>query len=131
MKNITIAGRLTRDAEQRRTQNGDAVLSFSVAVDDRSTKEKRSLFFDCSMWGQRGAAVAGYLKKGNNVTVSGDLSTREHDSKTYLTVRVNDLTLQGGERSKQDQSAAPTQSSYAENSGSRPDLGDDPDSIPF
>ncbi len=125
MKNITIAGRLTRDAEQRRTQNGDAVLSFSVAVDDRSTKEKRSLFFDCSMWGQRGAAVAGYLKKGNPVTVTGDLSTREHDSKTYLTLRVNELTLQGGERSKQDQSAAP------EASGSRPDLDDDPDSIPF
>ena len=125
MKNITIAGRLTRDAEQRRTQNGDAVLGFSVAVDDRSTKEKRSLFFECSMWGQRGSAVAGYLKKGNPVTVSGDLSTREHDGKTYLTVRVSELTLQGGGEARQAQPES-RQQSYAEASGEL-----DQDTIPF
>ncbi len=34
MKQITIAGRLGKDAELRRTQGGDPVLSFPVAVDD-------------------------------------------------------------------------------------------------
>jgi len=32
------------------------------------------------------------------VTVSGDLSTREHEGKTYLTIRVAEVTLQGGEQ---------------------------------
>lgn len=123
MKSITIAGRLTRDAELRRTQAGDAVVGFSVAVDDRSGKEKRTLFFDCSMWGQRGSAVADYLKKGNPVTVSGDFSTREHDGKTYLTVRVNELTLQGGGEPKAKEQ------SYAESIGGRPSL--EQDDIPF
>jgi single-stranded DNA-binding protein len=36
MKNVTIAGRIGRSAELRRTQSGDPVASFSVAVDDRS-----------------------------------------------------------------------------------------------
>jgi single-strand DNA-binding protein len=65
-------------------------------VDDRSQKEKSTLFFDCSLWGKRGDALAQYLTKGSSVTVSGDLGTREYEGKTYLTVRVSDVTLQGG-----------------------------------
>ena len=30
------------------------------------------------------------------VTVSGELGIREYEGKTYLTIRVNDLDLQGG-----------------------------------
>lgn len=96
MKTITIAGRTTRDAELRHTQSGDAVLSFSVAVDDRSTKEKTTLFFDCSIWGKRAAALQPHIVKGTALTASGDLGKREHEGKTYLTVRVNDVALQGG-----------------------------------
>lgn len=104
MKNITIAGRLTRDAENR-TAGSDNVTGFSVAVDDRQGKEKSTLFFDCNLWGKRGESLSQYLTKGSSVTVSGDLSTREHNGKTYLTVRVADVTLQGGkpaERSDDD-----------------------------
>lgn len=114
MKVITIAGRLTRNAELRRSQSGDPVLGFSVAVDDRSTRDKTTLFFDCSIWGKRGEVLAQYLKKGTAITVSGDFSTREHDGKTYLQVRVNDLTLQGGK----SQSDRPSQSGYGEQQSS-------------
>jgi single-strand DNA-binding protein len=96
MKNVTIAGRLTRDAEQRTTQSNDSVLNFSVAVDDRSQKEKATIFFDCSLWGKRGDSLRQYLGKGTSVAVSGDLATREHNGKTYLTVRVDTVTLLGG-----------------------------------
>lgn len=98
MKSITIAGRLTKDATTREA-GSDKVTGFSVAVDDRSGKEKGTIFFDCSMWGKRGETLAQYLTKGSSVTVSGDLGTREYEGKTYLTVRVNDVTLQGGKAS--------------------------------
>lgn len=104
MKNITLAGRLTKDAETR-DAGGDRVTGLSVAVDDRSGREKTTLFFDCSLWGKRGESLSQYLTKGSSVTVSGDLGTREHNGKTYLTCRVNDVTLQGGkpaERSDDD-----------------------------
>lgn len=96
MKNLTIAGRIGKDAVIRTTQGGDKVTSWSVAVDEGFGDRKRTLWFDASMWGQRGEKLAEYLTKGSNVTVSGELSTREHDGKTYLTIRVNDVTLQGG-----------------------------------
>jgi single-strand DNA-binding protein len=95
MKTITLAGRLTKDAETREA-GSDKVTSFSV--DDRTGKEKSTLFFDASMWGKRGEAVQPYLTKGSSVAVSGELGTREHNGKTYLTVRVDHLTLQGGKQ---------------------------------
>lgn len=95
MKSITIAGRLTRDAEIRTTNNGDRLASFSVAVDDRSSREKATLFFDCTLFGKRGEALAPHLTKGSPVCVSGDLGTREHNGKTYLGVRADNVTLLG------------------------------------
>ena len=96
MKSITIAGGITRDAVNRTTQDGDNVTSFSVAVSEGFGDKKRSLYFDCSMWGKRGSALSQYLTKGSRVAVSGELSTREHDGKTYLTVRASEVTLMGG-----------------------------------
>ena len=96
MKNITIAGRLTKDAEQRTTPGGDKVTGFTVAVDDRSAKNASTIFFEANLWGARGDKMAQYLTKGSSVTVTGDLTRREYDGKTYLGVRVDNLTLQGG-----------------------------------
>lgn len=129
MKNITIAGRITRDAVTRTTQQGDKVTGFSVAVDDGFGQNKRTLFFDCSLWGKRGDALAQYLVKGASVTVAGDLSTREHDGKTYLTIRVSEITLQGGKSDGQQRGGGyGAGGSPSSQPSGRPDFDD---SIPF
>lgn len=107
MKQICIAGRLGKDAELRRTQNGDPVLGFSVAVDDGYGQNKRTLWFRCRVWGKRGEALADHLRKGSAVTVSGDLSTDEYEGKTNLTVRVNEVTLQGGKQDGERRESRP------------------------
>lgn len=127
MKNITIAGRITRDAENR-TAGSDNVTGFSVAVDDRQGKEKSTLFFDCSLWGKRGEALSQYLIKGTSVTVSGDLSKREHDGKTYLTVRASDVTLQGGKSQGERDEVKSDRSGGGHGPRETYDLNDD---IPF
>lgn len=98
MKNITIAGNIGKAAETRQTQSGN-VTSFSVAVNDR---QKNTTWFDVSLWGKRGEALAQYLTKGSKVVASGDLSTHEHNGKTYLKVNASDVTLMGG---RDDQAA--------------------------
>ena len=102
MKNISIAGNIGKDAEVRRTGDGTAVAGWSVAVEDRGGKEKRTYWFDVSLWGKRGEALAPYLTKGGRVAVSGELTTREHDGKTYLGVRADSVTLLGGGEKRQD-----------------------------
>ena len=96
MKSITIAGNIGRDAVTRTTGNGDKVTGFTVAVEDRQGKEKSTLWFDVAIWGARGEKLAEYLTKGGKVVVAGDLSTREHEGKTYLSVRADQVTLMGG-----------------------------------
>lgn len=96
MKTLTIAGNVGRDAELRRTGNGDPVLNFPVAVEDRSGKEKVTFWFDVSLWGKRGESLGQYIKKGTRIAVTGDLTRREHDGKTFLGVRASDVTLLGG-----------------------------------
>lgn len=106
MKNVTIAGNIGKDAETRTTQGGDQVTGWSVAVEERNGQDKRTIWFDCSLWGKRGQALAQYLTKGSRVAVTGDLSTREHNGKTYLTVRASEVTLMGGGE-KRDHVAMP------------------------
>ena len=132
MKAITIAGRLGKDAETRNTQAGDQVTGFTVAVDEGFGDKKRTLWFDCSFWGKRGAAVAQYLTKGSSVTVSGELSTREYEGKTYLTVRAHDLTLQGGNsQSGQRDSGQGYSTQRPPAAGNVDNPSDMDDSIPF
>lgn len=133
MKNITIAGRLGKDATLRRTQSGDPVLGFSVAVDHRAGKEKQTVWFECALWGKRGEALAQYLTKGTSVCVSGDLGTREYEGKTYLQVRADQVTLVGGGDKRNDDAGADNyshgggQSAY----GSQSFANDLDDSVPF
>ncbi len=133
MKNITIAGGLGKDAVLRNTPNGDNVLGFSVAVDDRQGQEKTTIWFDVSLWGKRGAALAQYLTKGTRVAVSGDLGKREHEGKTYLTVRADQVTLLGG--GQRDDAGGgyaqrPAAQGNVDNGGAYADGLDDSD-IPF
>jgi single-strand DNA-binding protein len=96
VKNIVVAGNIGRDAETRRTQSGDAVTSWTVAVESRATKEKTTLWFKCSLWGKRGESLAQYLTKGSRVVVAGDFDQELYDGKTYLTIRAEQVTLLGG-----------------------------------
>lgn len=120
MKTITIAGRLGKSAELRRTQNGDPVLSFSVAVDDGYGDRKSTMWFDVSVWGKRATALEPHLTKGMAVAVSGDLTRNAKDGKTYIGVRASEITMLGGgdRQEKPAKEPEPTQ----------PDLDDE---IPF
>ena len=103
MKNIVIAGTVGKDAEPRTTQSGKQVTGWSVAVKDGWGDNETTLWFDCSWWGQRGEKIAPHITKGGKITVSGELSTREYNGKTYMTISVQDVTLQGGSQQKQPQ----------------------------
>ncbi|MEI6644090.1 MAG: single-stranded DNA-binding protein [Novosphingobium sp.] len=127
MQNITIAGRVGRDAELRRTQGGDPVCSFTVAVDYRNGRDKATNWWRVSLWGKRGEALALYLLKGVSVTVSGEFSLGEYEGKPQLNIRANDIALQGG-RSEGGQAQRVPDGSR----GAPPPRDDlDEDSIPF
>jgi single-strand DNA-binding protein len=132
MNNWNFTGRLGKDAETRYLPNGDAVTNFSVAVDFGYGEKKGTIWARCSMYGKRAEAVSPYLKKGQQIAISGELSERkwtdkEGVEKTTQEVRVNDLTLVGGKQ--EGESAEPKQPQNAPAKKSKLDQFDD--DIPF
>lgn len=75
---VIIVGNLGRDPEMRYTPGGQAVTSFSVAVDDSYTSKsgdrvKRTIWIRVSTWGKLAETCNNYLQKGRKVLVEGTL----------------------------------------------------------
>ena len=76
---VAISGNLTRDPELRAAQSGTAILSFSVAVNDRrrnaQTGEWEDVpnYVDCIVFGRRAEGLAKFLAKGTKVAIEGRL----------------------------------------------------------
>lgn len=101
MLQLTLAGRLGRDAELRQTRDGKSVCNFSVAVDVRRGQEKSTTWVECTLWEKRAEALAQYLTKGTAVAVAGELSVRQYDKRdgghgVAVECNVREVTLLGG-----------------------------------
>lgn len=131
MSNFKELVRLGKDAEVRYTSNGKAVTGFSAAYDNGWGERKQTIWLDCSYWGDRGTKVAEYLTKGSQIVIEGNIGTREHEGKTYVTLDVTELKLVGGK--KEDQSERPQrQARWPQSAPAQPDSFDDNLSeIPF
>lgn len=84
LNHIVIMGRLTRDPELRRTGNGTAVASFSLAVDrdfKNASGEKETDFIDVTAWRNTAEFVSKYFSKGRMAVVSGRLQIRNWNDK--------------------------------------------------
>jgi len=134
MNLLNIAGVIGKDAETRVTPNGKEVTSFSVAVKDGPEK---TLWVDCSIWGDRGLKLAPFLMKGGRVAVCGNATVRAYEkdgeARAVLGIRVIDVTLQGdGGGEKQQRQAAPQrqQPAQARSAQAQADQFED-DDIPY
>ena len=137
MNSWNFTGNLGNDCEQRYTQSGDSVFSFSVGVKSGFGDKASTTWAKCAMFGKRGEAVAPYLKKGTLVGVVGEVNNREYQDKDgqkrySLDVRVNDLTLLGG-KSDRSESAPIQPKPQQRNAQGAPkaSIGDMDDDIPF
>ena len=78
MNSVCIIGRLTKDVQERRTQNGTPVVSFTLAV-DRRKKEDGADFINCIAWNKSAETIAKYVHKGDLFGVTGYIQTRSYE----------------------------------------------------
>lgn len=98
MQIATIAGNVGKDAELKSTNDGTPYCRFSVAVSTGWGDRKATTWWDVTRWGKSAEKLAPMLTKGTKVTASGEVSTREHEGKTYLQLRADHVRLQGDKR---------------------------------
>ena len=114
MNIVTMSGRLTKEPELRRTGEGIACCSFSLAVKRPKSKDTTD-FHDCVVWRQGAEYLCQYGHKGDIVCVSGPLTKREwtdkEGNKRYaVEVLCDSVELISSKKDTQPQNNA--QSSY-------------------
>lgn len=96
INNVTLVGRLVRDAEARTTKSGKNIAAFTIAV---SGIEKEYVdFIDCLAWGKTADVVTKYTGKGKRVGIVGKLhinkyETKDGEKRSRAEVIVNSIQL--------------------------------------
>ena len=90
---VVMVGRMTRDPELRRTQNGSAVTSFTLAMNrpKRNDEEQQADYISCVTWNKVAENVAQYCSKGSLVGVEGRLRSRTYDNAQGQRVYVTEV----------------------------------------
>ena len=107
---VVLVGRLTRDAEQSYTPGGLALLKFGIAV-NRSRKQgdewvDEANFFDITVYGRQGEAIARYMTKGKQVAVDGRLrqdrwESQDGSRRSKVTIDADNVQLLGGREDRE------------------------------
>lgn len=83
---VILMGNLTADPELRTTPNGQNLASFTIAINrvwnsSNGERQEETSFINCTAWGRTGETISKYLKKGNQLLVSGRLQQRTWQDK--------------------------------------------------
>lgn len=90
MNKVILMGRLTRDPEVRRTQEGEAVAKYSLAVDKYGNGTD---YPSCVAFGKSADFAEKYLKKGTKVLVEGRIQTGSYTNKDNQKVYTTDVVV--------------------------------------
>lgn len=143
MSNVfSFTGTVGRDAEVRVTPSGQSVLNFTVANNIGFGDRQQTLWIRVALWGKRAeGSLQNYLKKGQQVFVSGELTQREYQAndgttKTSLELNGNIVDLVGkrndsGQQAPQQQNFQQPAAQPAQATPASPSSLDDFDDVPF
>lgn len=109
MNKVILTGRLTRDPDQRMSQNNLEISRFSLAAQsDYSSKTGERLveFVNCVAFGKLAGTINRYCKKGNLVGIQGRIRNSSYDAqdgtKRYTTdVVIEQLEFLGSKNASQ------------------------------
>ena len=110
LNSISIHGRLTRDIQLKQTNNGAAVVTFSIANDRFVNGEKKTDFFDVIAWNANAKFINQHFKKGDGIIIIGRLQTRDYTDKEgnarrAVEIVVDHVEFAGGNKTEKTDSA--------------------------
>lgn len=96
LNKVMLIGRLGRDPEIRYSQQGTAVVNFSIATSEQWTdkntgdRQERTEWHRIVVFGKQAEVCEKYLSKGSQIYVEGRLQTRnyEKDGQTHYITEI-------------------------------------------
>lgn len=132
MNTVVLIGRTTRDIELKRTGNGTAVASFTIAVnrDFKTNDGQEADFIQCVAWKKTAELLEQYVHKGDRIAVDGSIRTRNYTGNDGRKVYVTEVLANQVEFLETKKSSE--QSNYNNNSYNHTDLDNFNDTeLPF
>lgn len=96
MNAVTLIGRLTKEVELKFTSNGNAVGTFTLAVNRNFTKdsgEREADFINCVVWRKAAENLANFTRKGSQIGVEGRIQTRNYENQQGQRVYVTEVLV--------------------------------------
>lgn len=95
MNAVVLIGRTTRDIDLRRTGNGTAVASFTLAVnrDFKTQDGQEADFIQCVAWKKTAELLNQYVHKGDKIALNGSIRTRNYEDSHGRTVYVTEVLV--------------------------------------
>ena len=97
INNVTLVGRLTKDADLRYTASGVAVATFNLAVNrnySNQNGERETDFINCVIWRKPAESLANYTRKGSLVGLTGRIQTRNYENQQGQRVYVTEVIVE-------------------------------------
>lgn len=90
---VALVGRLTRNPQLKRTTQGEAVTSFTLAVNRNYSKDgqQQADFINCIVWRKLAENVERYCSKGSLVGVEGRIQTRSYENNQGQRIYVTEI----------------------------------------
>ena len=95
-------GRLVRDTEIKELKGGKQLANFSIAITRAYNKEQTD-FINCVAWGKTAEYLGKYAKKGQLVSVDGELNIDKVNDKYYTKVNASSVSILSSKGDVQEQ----------------------------
>ena len=80
LNKVILGGRITADPELKQTPQGVSVLTFSLAINRKGTKETTD-FINCVAWRNTAEFISKYFQKGSSIVLDGSIQVRSYQDK--------------------------------------------------
>lgn len=132
MNTFTLLGRMVKDPELLYgAQSNKAYCRFTIAVDRKFGQEKKADFFELIAFDRKAETIAKYIKKGEQILVTGNLQIEQYEKNgekvTKVKLAVGDFDFVGNKADRDSGGA----SESTKDTKKRDEFMDIPDTADF
>ena len=142
MNKFIATGNITKDAELRYTANDKAYSKFCIANNEGYGDNKKTNFFNCTLWGKSAENLNRFLTKGQKVLITGRVELGKYTDKEGVERLTTDIIVDsfGGvelignkvqQESETDNYASNNNDFSMNNNDDMTPVDDDSDLLPF
>ena len=122
MNCVNFTGNVVREPELKTTQSGTSYTRNALAVVSGFGENRKTNFFNFTVWGKSAEAFCKYVKKGNRIGIECEAQTNEYTNKDNVKITQIDFRVKDWEflQSKSESNDATAEEPAPKKSSSKP-----------